>query len=185
VSYDKDGNELQGRGWYFMENMKDTQWDFALVLRQKYREELLRRRLRELEVNLEMPVELVRIDVHESLPQKGDKITAVTRNGVIGEEETIISKYLVGADGGRTFVRRALYIPFDGNTTEDKWVRIDGIVETNMPKSRVYGTIESPTHGNVLWAALDHGATRIGFAFTAERQTAYPEFKKRQLLQGQ
>lgn len=25
VSYDKDGKEVQGRGWYFMENMKDTQ----------------------------------------------------------------------------------------------------------------------------------------------------------------
>jgi phenol 2-monooxygenase len=47
-----------------------------------------------------------------------------------------------------------------------------------MPKTRVYGAIESPTHGNVLWAALDHGATRIGFAFTAERQKAYPEFNE-------
>ncbi|KAF4633740.1 hypothetical protein G7Y89_g4390 [Cudoniella acicularis] len=69
-------------------------------------------------------------------------------------------------------------VPFEGTTTEDKWVRIDGIVETNMPKSRGYGAIESPTHGNVLWAALDHGATRIGFAFTAERQKAYAEFNE-------
>jgi len=71
-----------------------------------------------------------------------------------------------------------LEVPFDGSTTEDKWVRIDGIIETDMPKSRVYGAIESPTHGNVLWAALDHGGTRIGFAFTAERQKAYPEFNE-------
>jgi phenol 2-monooxygenase len=95
-----------------------------------------------------------------------------------GEDQTIMCKYLVGADGGRSFVRRALDIPFDGSTTEDKWVRIDGIIETNMPKSRVYGSIESPTHGNVLWAALDHAATRIGFAFTAERQKQYPEFNE-------
>jgi phenol 2-monooxygenase len=95
-----------------------------------------------------------------------------------GEEQTIMCKYLVGVDGGRSFVRRALDIPFDGSTTEDKWVRIDGMIETNMPKSRVYGAIESPTHGNVLWAALDHGATRIGFAFTAERQKKYPEFNE-------
>ena len=52
------------------------------------------------------------------------------------------------------------------------------LIETDMPKTRVYGAIESPTHGNVLWAALDHGATRIGFAFTAERQKAYPEFNE-------
>lgn len=144
-----------------MENMKDTQWDFALVLRQKYQEEIFRRRLRELGVSLEAPVELTKVAVDEAIPQGGYKITAVTKNGVTGEEETIICKYLVGADGGRSFVRRALDVPFDGSTTEDKWVRIDGIIETNMPKSRVYGAIESPTHGNVLWAALDHGATRI------------------------
>ncbi len=73
-------------------------------------------------------------------------------------------------------MRRAINIPFEGTSTEDKWVRIDGIVETNMPKSRGYGSIESPTHGNVLWAALDHGSTRIGFAFTAERQKGYTVF---------
>jgi len=32
VSYDPEGKEVMGRGWAFMENMKDTQWDFALVL---------------------------------------------------------------------------------------------------------------------------------------------------------
>jgi phenol 2-monooxygenase len=176
VSYDKYGNEVQGRGWYFMENMKDTQWDFALVLRQKYQEEIFRRRLRELGVGLEAPVELVDVEVSETMPENGYRITAVTNDRNTGLEETIKCKYLVGADGGRSFVRRALSVPFDGSTSEDKWVRIDGVIETDMPKTRVYGAIESPTHGNVLWAALDHGATRIGFAFTAERQKAYREF---------
>ncbi|TVY82564.1 Phenol hydroxylase [Lachnellula suecica] len=178
VSYDKDGNEVQGRGWYFMENMKDTQWDFALVLRQKYQEEIFRRRLREEGVSLEAPVELVSVRVDESIPSGSHRISALTKNGVTGVEEEIGCKYLIGADGGRSFVRRALDIPFEGNTTEDKWVRIDGVVETDVPKSRVYGAFESPTHGNVLWAALDHGATRIGFAYTAERQKGYPEFNE-------
>jgi phenol 2-monooxygenase (NADPH) len=44
-------------------------------------------------------------------------------------------------------------------------VRIDGVVETDMPNSRIgFASIESPTHGNVLWVALDHGRTRIGFS---------------------
>ena len=178
VSYDKDGNEVQGRGWAFMENMKDTQWDFALVLRQKYQEEIFRRRLRELGVSLEAPVELMDVQVSEKMPDDGYRITAVTKNRDSGLEETIKCKYLVGADGGHSFVRQALEIPFDGSTSEDKWVRVDGIVETNMPKTRVYGAIESPTHGNVLWAALDHGATRLGYAFTPERQKAYPVFNE-------
>lgn len=178
VSYDKDGNEVEGRGWYFMENMKDTTWDFALVLRQKYQEEIFRQRLRELGVQLEAPVEVTAVAVDESVPEGGYRVTCTTQHGVTGAQETIVCRYLVGADGGRSFVRRALDIPFDGNTTEDKWVRIDGVIETDMPKPRTYGAIESPTHGNVLWAALDHGATRIGFAFTAERQRAYPEFNE-------
>ncbi|PSS27762.1 hypothetical protein M430DRAFT_112861 [Amorphotheca resinae ATCC 22711] len=178
VSYDKDGKEVKGRGWYFMENMKDTQWNFALVLRQKYQEEIFRRRLRQEGVSLEAPVELVSVDVQETTPEDGYRITAIVKDGASGETSNVKCKYLIGADGGKSFVRRALAVPFDGNTTEDKWVRIDGVIETDMPKTRVYGAIESPTHGNVLWAALDHGGTRIGFAFTAERQKAYPEFNE-------
>jgi phenol 2-monooxygenase (NADPH) len=55
-----------------MENMKDTQWDFALVLRQKYQEEIFRRRLRELGVNLEVPVQLVQVHVDESVCMSSD-----------------------------------------------------------------------------------------------------------------
>jgi phenol 2-monooxygenase (NADPH) len=178
VSYDSEGVEIQGRGWYFMENMKDTVWDFALVLRQKYQEEILRNRLREEGVDLKVSVELIRVDILDSTAEGEYKVSAIIKDGVSGATSGIKCKYLIGADGGRSFVRRALDIPFDGSTTEDKWVRIDGMVETNMPKSRSYGAIESKTHGNVLWAPLDHGATRIGFAFTAERQKGHPEFNE-------
>jgi phenol 2-monooxygenase len=34
--------------------------------------------------------------------------------------------------------------------------------------------IESETHGNVLWAPLDHGATRIGYAYSPEIAAKYP-----------
>ncbi|PCH02089.1 Peptidase C12, ubiquitin carboxyl-terminal hydrolase 1 [Penicillium occitanis (nom. inval.)] len=95
-------------------------------------------------------------------------------NNKTQEEIVLRSKYLVGADGGRSFVRRHAGIPFEGDTSEDKWIRIDGIVETDMPIKRAYGAIESKTHGNVLWAPLDHGATRIGYAFTPEIAAKYP-----------
>lgn len=178
VSYDRNGKEVFGRGWAFMENMKDTTWDFALVLRQKYQEEIFRRRLREEGVGLEDQIELIGVEIDETVPVEDYRITTKTKHSVNGVEETIVCKYLIGADGGRSFVRRALEIPFDGSTSEDKWVRVDGMIETDMPKSRGYGAIESPTHGNVLWAALDHGATRIGFAYTAERQKGYKEFNE-------
>lgn len=178
VSYDPQGKEVTGRGWYFMENMKDTQWDFALVLRQKYQEEIFRRRLRELGGKVEAPAEMLAVEILDGVEPGGYRVEAVIKNGISGVEEKIRCRYMIGADGGRSFVRRTLGIPFDGETTEDKWVRIDGIIETDMPKNRVYGAIESPTHGNVLWAALDRGATRLGFAYTAERQKVYKEFNQ-------
>ncbi|KAL1969142.1 hypothetical protein VTN77DRAFT_396 [Rasamsonia byssochlamydoides] len=176
VAYDPHGNEVHGRGWSFMENMKDSAWDFALVLRQKYQEEIFRSALKRQGVILEAPVALVDLTVDEGVQQGGYSVTATLENGITGAQSIVKCRYLVGADGGRSFVRRALDILFEGSSTEDKWVRIDGIVETNLPKPRTYCAIESPTHGNVLWAALDHGATRIGFAFTPERQKAYPIF---------
>lgn len=178
VNYDKNGNEFPGRGWSFMENMKDTKWDFALVLRQKYQEEIFRQALKRYGVELEAPFALTSVDILDNVGPNGYKILATIENGNTKSENVVKCKYLIGADGGRSFVRRAMDIPFDGSSSEDKWVRIDGVVETDLPKPRTYCAIESPTHGNVLWAALDHGATRIGFAFTAERQKSYKEFNQ-------
>ncbi|OAL55340.1 3-propionate hydroxylase [Pyrenochaeta sp. DS3sAY3a] len=178
VNYDKDGNEVEGRGWAFMENMKDTKWDFALVLRQKYQEEIFRAALRREGVELDAPYALIDIHVLEGVAIGGHRILATIEHGETKVKTVLKCRYLVGADGGKSFVRRAMDIPFDGSSSEEKWVRIDGVIETDMPKPRTYCAIESPTHGNVLWAALDHGATRIGFAFTAERQKAYKDFNE-------
>jgi phenol 2-monooxygenase (NADPH) len=67
VSYDKFGKGVKGRGWSFMEDTKDTQWDFALVLRQKYQEDIFRRRLMEFGVHLGAPVELIQVHVDDSV----------------------------------------------------------------------------------------------------------------------
>jgi phenol 2-monooxygenase len=179
VNYDKHGNEAAGRGWSFMEDMKDSKWDFALVLRQKYQEEIFRKALKKHRVELDTPYALTDIEVLDNAAPDGYRILAMIEHGVTKVKSIVKCKYLVGADGGKSFVRRAMNIPFDGSSSEDKWVRVDGVIETDLPKPRTYCAIESPTHGNVLWAALDHGATRIGFAFTAERQKAYEVFDEK------
>jgi phenol 2-monooxygenase len=176
VNYDKHGNEVPGRGWAFMENMKDTKWDFALVLRQKYQEEIFRKAMAKEGVQLDAPYTLTGIEILKHVKPGGHRVLATIEHSETNVQSVVKCRYLVGADGGKSFVRRAMKIPFDGSSSEDKWVRIDGVIETNLPKPRTYCAIESPTHGNVLWAALDHGATRIGFAFTAERQKAYQTF---------
>lgn len=179
VSYDAGGNEVQGRGWAFMEQMKDTAWDFSLVLRQKYQEEIFRQALRELDVELDAPATLVGLHIDESIPPGDYRASATVQydsSPTVSTSRLIKCKYVIGADGGRSTVRQLLDVPFTGSSTDDRWVRIDGQISTNHPKPRTYCAIESPTHGNVLWAALDHGATRIGYAFTPARQSGHAVF---------
>ena len=178
ASYNAKGEEVEGRGWEFMRSMGQgkTKWDFALVLRQKYQEEIFREALRQKGVEIETAVKLVDVAVDQDVKSPNFKVTATLDHLDTGLKEQVRCRFMVGADGGRSSARRLLNIPFEGSMTEDKWVRIDGPVKTNLPKPRGYVSLESPTHGNVLWVALDRGATRIGFALTAERQIAYDEF---------
>ncbi|KAI0454850.1 FAD binding domain-containing protein [Xylaria acuta] len=176
VAYNSRGEEVHGRGWSFMNRMKDTAFDFALVLRQKYQEEIFRNALKRYGVEVEAPVELVGLDIHDTAVPRSHSVTATVQDTEKDSRRIIRCRCLVGADGGRSSVRRLLAIPFEGSTSEDKWVRIDGHVKTNLPKPRRYCSIESPTHGNVLWVGLDRGATRIGYAFTDDRANAYADF---------
>lgn len=73
-------------------------------------------------------MELVSIEIDEKAADDY-RITAEILDKDTGFAEKIKCKYLIGADGGRSFVRCALNIPFDGSTPEDTWVRIDGVVE--------------------------------------------------------
>lgn len=71
-------------------------------------------------------------------------------------------------------MRRIAEIPTQGDHTHYKWVRIDGVFKTNMPDADVgFASIESKSHGNVLWVQLDHGVKRIGFAMTEEMLAKY------------
>ncbi|KAI0877705.1 FAD binding domain-containing protein [Hypoxylon argillaceum] len=183
VAYNSRGEEVHGRGWSFMNEMKDTTFDFSLVLRQKYQEEIFRNALRRYGVAVEAPIELIGIDIDDTASLNSLSVTATVRDSENKSLKTIRCRYLIGADGGHSSVRSLLAIPFEGSTSEDKWVRIDGHVKTNLPKPRTYCSIESPTHGNVLWVGLDRGATRIGYAFTDDRANAYPEFDEQAAIQ--
>ncbi|KAL8792202.1 MAG: hypothetical protein Q9195_005224 [Heterodermia aff. obscurata] len=86
-----------------------------------------------------------------------------------GNQAAVRSKYIIGADGGRSRVRDFSKIAFEGGSNNRHWIRIDGVVKTDMPGARS-GTvgIQSSSHGSILWACLDHGRTRVGFALPIE-----------------
>jgi phenol 2-monooxygenase (NADPH) len=84
------------------------------------------------------------------------------------------SKYVIGADGGNSAVRRLADIEFLGDDTTDRWIRIDGIFKTDMPDADIgFAAIESESHGNVLWVQLDHGVNRIGFTLKPDAYAKY------------
>jgi phenol 2-monooxygenase (NADPH) len=172
VTFDSEGRRVNGRGWSFLQDIKGTYLDFAMVIRQKYTEGHLRDELAKLGVSVDVPVELTS---YKMIDNEEYPIEATISKD--GHTETIVCKYLIGADGARSTVRELAGIELDTTSSVDKWVRIDGILTTDVPAdvARSYIAFESPTHGNVLWAPLDHGTTRIGYAYTPERELQYPE----------
>ena len=85
----------------------DVPYPNAWMLGQSRTEAILRARLDEFGVKMELNTELT------SFTQTDDGVTAGLSTG-----ETVEIDYLVGADGGRSFVRKTLGIAFEGTTDE-------------------------------------------------------------------
>lgn len=179
AAYDENGSEIFGRGWSFLEAIADTRYNFASVLRQKYVEDIFRAKLKNLGVEVQEGHEFLDLEIIEGVPEgeSGRVKARILDKGLktgASTQYTVSCRYLIGCDGTRTVVRGAAAIESDGSRTEDKWVRVDGVLKsTTMPKPTSYGSLESPIYGNVLWIPLDHGATRIGFALKEDRIKLY------------
>ncbi|KAK4937754.1 hypothetical protein LTR10_021699 [Elasticomyces elasticus] len=168
---DKGERVIPGRVWNFVENVADTKCALRSVENaRRYIEECIRDSFAALGGKIHDLTECVRL---EYTVDPADGVMATVKDLRTRTEYTIRSKYLVGADGGQSFVRRYLNVPFEGERTEDQWIRIDGKVKSNIPTPRAYASIESTKHGNVLWAPLDRGVTRIGYVYTSELRSRY------------
>ncbi|MBH0774850.1 FAD-dependent monooxygenase [Nocardia bovistercoris] len=93
-----------------VEPTPDTPYPNLWVLGQSDTEAILRTRLAEFGVHVELGTALT------DLGKNADGVTATLTHGAT--TETVTADYLVGADGGRSTVRKLLGIPFDGVTDE-------------------------------------------------------------------
>jgi 2-polyprenyl-6-methoxyphenol hydroxylase-like FAD-dependent oxidoreductase len=92
-----------------------------LLLPQPRLEQLLRERLAELGGRVEHGVELTGFE------QDGDGVTATLSTG-----EQVTADYLVGADGGRSFVRKRLGVGFEGETYETERMIIADVMADGL-----------------------------------------------------
>lgn len=66
-------------------------------------------------------------------------IRAVIHSEKTGKEEVIRTKFLVGADGAGSPIRKKLGIPFDGVSTKLYWGIMDCMFESDYPHAWIFG----------------------------------------------
>ena len=67
-----------------------------------------------------------------------------------GKAETIRAKYIVGCDGARSAVRRAMGHALKGETARQLWGVMDVLAVTDFPDIRLKAAIQSAEHGSIL-----------------------------------
>ncbi|MEU7134929.1 FAD-dependent monooxygenase [Streptomyces sp. NPDC046261] len=141
-------------GWQFTASLKqpldftalDTRHPYALLIAQSRTEALLAERARELGVPVHRGYEAV------ALRQKEDGVEVDVRGP--GGTVTARARYVVGCDGGRSFVRQAVGIGFPGTAESMTAVVGDFAVADHADIAR------ARRHG-VLVARLEAGLTRF------------------------
>ncbi|KAI1258545.1 FAD binding domain-containing protein [Xylariaceae sp. FL1019] len=172
----RDGKRISRKAWQAMGPLMDNSFHNYLVnIRQRYSEDIFATKYK---AESNRPIyygwAITGYAVDTSLSD-GHNVTAMISHDTLGKR-SVRCKYLIGADGGSSTVRQLAGIAMEGNETTYKWIRIDGRMKTDMPDPNVvFGSLETQTHGNVLWCRLDRDACRIGFALTPSLQAKYPE----------
>ncbi|KAF9465797.1 FAD binding domain-containing protein [Collybia nuda] len=80
----------------------------------------------------------------QHLSRKDSQETLESRHPMTAEIEYIRAKYVIGADGAHSWVRRHLGIQLQGEKTEHVWGAIDVWADTDFPDSRFKCIIQSP-----------------------------------------
>lgn len=124
--YRADGSFIESELVEHIDPTPAEPYHTPLMIPQFLTEGVMRERLLELGHRVEFGCELV------ALAQDQDGVTA-RLSGAAGDE-TISVRYLVGADGGRSFVRHALNIGFEGKTLGVRAVVAD-IVLTGLDRT--------------------------------------------------
>ncbi|NLB46607.1 MAG: 3-hydroxybenzoate 4-monooxygenase, partial [Microbacteriaceae bacterium] len=84
-------------------------------------------------------------------------VTAEVKNVQTGATETIRAKYLVGTDGARSGVRKAIGRELHGDAAGHAWGVMDILSVTDFPDIRMKAAIQSADHGSILLIPREGG----------------------------
>ncbi|KZT67061.1 hypothetical protein DAEQUDRAFT_729460 [Daedalea quercina L-15889] len=73
----------------------------------------------------------------------------------------IRAKYVLGCDGARSWVRKAVGIALEGETTDLVWGVVEFTPETNFPTMRASNVIASPLSGGILHVPRENDTARV------------------------
>jgi 2-polyprenyl-6-methoxyphenol hydroxylase-like FAD-dependent oxidoreductase len=112
-------------------SVDDTPYPFILFISQAETEKALEVHLTGLGVEVERQVELV------SFEERAEGIEARLRHGD-GGEETVRARYVVGADGAHSAVRKGAGLSFEGDAYPQDFVLADVDIEWDADDDRMY-----------------------------------------------
>lgn len=106
------------------------------------------------------------------IPNDGSDTVPII-SGEPGSTETVHAKYVIGADGAHSWVRRQLGLRMEGTSHNAQWGVIDVILNTDFPDFKKHCTILSPA-GTVLSVPRENGLTRLYIQLPGSDQDAAP-----------
>jgi phenol 2-monooxygenase len=84
-------------------------------------------------------------------------VTATLRRVATGEELTVRARYLVGCDGARSAVRRAIGLEMRGDVANHAWGVVDVLAATDFPDWRCKCVVQSAGKGTVMMIPREGG----------------------------
>lgn len=159
--YHDDGSYSETKPIEYINPTPAEPYHIPLMIPQFLTETILRERLAEMGHKVEFGLELSRFE------QSTDGVVA--RVGSANSEESLQARFLVSADGGRSFVRGALGINFPGKTLG---ARGSGRCDADRIKSRCLASVQSRRHrenGTCLPASRNRSFPNPGTYFVGGR----------------
>ena len=102
----------------------------------------------------------------EAIIHYGEEVTSVHEDSegvdiATSSGRKIRSKYALGADGARSYVRKAIGATFTGTKPEMLWAVIDAFIDTNFPVCPEIITFQLNGQSRVSWIPRERGLSRF------------------------